>query len=79
MLKAIKVLEDKIRPMSTVNLYALLLEIDKNIEAERQVSKVLNNFGQMQVLNTVRTAIINVLDERDSLIFDNYCAAKYAA
>lgn len=77
MLNTIEILEAKIRPVLTSNLMTLLIELDKQIAAERQVSQASGDFSQMQALNTTRTAIINIMDERDPEMFDNYCAAKY--
>jgi hypothetical protein len=79
MLNTIEILEAKIRPVLTANLMPMLIEIDKQIEAERAKAAASGNFDKMQAMNTTRTAIINIMDERDPSMFDNYCDAKYAA
>jgi len=77
MLKTIEILEAKIRPTLTANLITLLLELDKQIQAERTIAQASGNFDKMQAMNTTRTAVIDIMDERDESLFDNYCANKY--
>lgn len=77
MLNAISVIEAKLESVLTSNLKTILVELDKQIEAERKIAQASGNFSQMQALNTTRTAVINVLDEREPDFFDAYCAAKY--
>lgn len=74
-LSVVEQLEKKLRPILTGNLVKLLIEIDKQIEAERKTARETDNFEEVQVRNQVRTAIINILDERDPSIFDNYSKA----
>jgi hypothetical protein len=76
MLNAIEVIENKIRPMLTINLWTLLVEMDKKISAARVIAQQTENFDEVQAHNTVRTAIINILDERDSNKVDDYLSAR---
>lgn len=79
MLNAIAIIEKKLDGILPVNLEKLLLELDKQIAAARKVAEKTEDFSEVQAMNTVRTAVINKLDEHDPAIFDNYCAAKAVA
>ena len=77
MLNTIDAIEEKIRPVLTVNLWKLLTEIDAIIIKARATAEVTGDFTTVQAQNTVRTAIINVLDERDSEAVDRYLDARH--
>jgi cell wall assembly regulator SMI1 len=77
MLNAIAAIEAKLESVLTSNLKTILVELDKQIEAERKIAQASSDFSQMQALNITWTAVINVLDEREPDFFDAYCAAKY--
>ncbi len=79
MLNTINVIEDKLRNSTTSNLMKLLVEIDKLIIAQRAIADKTEDFSDVQASNAVKTAILNLLDERDSTIVDNYLDGRYAA
>ena len=79
MLNTINAIEDKLRNSTTSNLMKLLVEIDKLIIAQRAIADKTEDFSDVQASNAVKTAILNLLDERDSTIVDNYLDGRYAA
>lgn len=77
MLNKIEILEAKIRPLATVKLMPLLIQMDKQIEAERVIARITGDFKQLGAMCDTRFAIINIMDERKPELFQNYCSAKY--
>jgi hypothetical protein len=79
MLNTINAIEDKLRNTTTSNLMMLLVETDKLINAQRAIADNTEDFSDVQASNTVKTAILNLLDERDSKIVDDYLYSLQAA
>ena len=79
MLNTINVIEDKLRNSTTSNLMKLLVEVDKLIIAQRAIADKTEDFSDVQASNAVKTAILNLLDERDSTIVDEYLYSLQAA
>jgi hypothetical protein len=79
MLNTITVIEDKLRNSTTSNLMKLLVEVDKLIIAQRAIADKSEDFSDVQASNAVKTAILNLLDERDSKIVDDYLYSLQAA
>lgn len=73
-----EVIETKLQNVSTANLMKMLHELDDQIAEARKIAQASEDFSDVQAMNTVRTAVINVLDMHDESLFDNYCAAKHA-
>jgi hypothetical protein len=71
-------IETKLQNVSTTNLMKMLYELDGQIAEARKIAQATDDFRDVQAMNTVRTAVINVLDMHDESLFDNYCAAKHA-
>lgn len=68
-----------VRPVTTINLIKLLAATDKLIVSARKVADQTGDYSDVQAHNLVRTAIIDVMDERDENLFDNYLAQKAVA
>jgi hypothetical protein len=78
-IEATEAIANKIRPFTTTNLVTLLKATDGLIESAVKIAQQTGDFSEVQAHNMVRTAIIDVMDERDVNLFDNYLAEKAAA
>lgn len=71
-LDAIEAIESQLRPILTVNLFKLLVETDKRIAESKIIAAQTGDYTDVQASNCVRTAILNIVDERDSSLVDEY-------
>ena len=76
LMERIDFLASKIRPALTVNLLKMLAEIDGQIALKKSAAQQSGDFTDVQAMNEIRTAIIDVLDERDPGLFDDYFAGR---
>jgi hypothetical protein len=71
-IKQIEAIAEMIRPSLTINLIKLLEATDELIESATKIAKETNDFSEVEAHCLLRTAIIDVMDERDSNLYDNY-------
>jgi hypothetical protein len=79
MLKEIDAIEAKLDGVLLVNLIKVLEQLDVQITNARSAARATGDFSEIQAMNTVRTAVINKIDEQDPNFYDSYVSARVGA
>jgi uncharacterized protein with GYD domain len=79
MLKAIGAIEAKLDGVQLTNLIKVLEQLDIQIKEARPQATLTGDFTEIQSMNTVRTAVINKIDEQDANFYDNYSKERFSA